>query len=229
MFLCIFAYFIYLPVDAYLLAKRNQDVPLKSYQRWWMYVLLFFGFTLASNFADTAIRAFVVEGFVVPTRGMSPTIQAGDRILVDKLSYNWNPIQRNDVVVFRSAGPGSPLFVMRVIGLPGDEIEIKDERVSINKKLWDDPHAVLDNSLYPWPELANYGPQQVPTDCFFVLGDNRRQSKDSRLIGPIPYSDLHGRARMIYWSRERIFSHPYDTEHFVSGPFRWERVGLRVD
>ena len=83
--LSVLAFPVYLAVDAFLLAKRNRDAPLKRYQRWWIYLLVFVAFCLANNAVAHAIRSFMGEAFVVPTRAMAPTIQPGDRILVDKL------------------------------------------------------------------------------------------------------------------------------------------------
>ena len=160
---------------------------------------------------------------------MSPTIQPGDHILVDKRSCIRNRIHRNDVVVFRSEGPGSPLYFRRVAGLPGDTIEIKNERVFINGGEWNDPHAVYNAPLPPFSEMVNREPVKVPLDYCFLLGDNRRMSKDSRMTGPIPLADVYGVARWIYWSRERTFRNPNDTEHYVLGRIQWERLGLRLD
>jgi signal peptidase I len=101
--------------------------------------------------------------------------------------------------------------------------------VSVNGTEWDDLHAVFDGPLPPFGAPVNYGPTKVPADCCFLLGDNRRQSKDSRLIGPIPISDLRGKARLIFWSHERTFPNPADTTRYVSGPIHWERLGLRLD
>ncbi|MGO8746392.1 MAG: signal peptidase I [Thermoguttaceae bacterium] len=229
--LCLFdlAFVLYLAVDAFLLARRNRHATLKRYQRWWVYVLLYVIFSLGgATFADF-LRSSVGDSYVIPTRSMSPTIQPGDRFLVDKRWYNRNRIHRNDVVVFLSEGPGSPTYVQRVAGLPGDEIEIRNEHVFINGAEWDDPHAVF-NAPPPFlGEMVNHGPVKVPLGCCYLLGDNRRMSKDSRMVGPIPLSDICGIARLIYWSRERTFPDPDDTRHYVLGPIRWERLGLRLD
>jgi len=227
--LCIVAVPIYFAVDAFLVARRDRFPPPKRYQRWWAYVLFFALFCMGNNGVAHLVRAFVGEAFIVPTRGMSPTILPGERILVDRLWYSRDRIQRGDVVVFRSEGPGSPLFVQRVAGLPGDEIEIKKERVFVNGAQWDDQHAVFTGPLPPFGEMVDYGPVKVPANSCFLLGDNRRLSKDSRMIGPIPMSDLYGVARFIYWSRERMFPNPDDTTHYVPGPFHWDRLGLRLD
>ena len=123
--------------------------------------------------------------------------------------------------------PNSPVFVRRVVGLPGDTVEIKKEHVFINGAEWDDPHAVVNTSL---PLIGdNYGPRTIPSDCCFLLGDNRRMSKDSRFTGPALLSNICGIARWIYWSRERTFPDPNDTTHYVLGPIHWERRGVRLD
>ena len=162
---------------------------------------------------------------------MAPTIQPGDRILVDKLWWSPEKIRRNDVVVFLSEGPDSPMFVARVAGLPGDKIEVRDEHVFVNGEPWDDTHAVFQGELYSSfePRFANMGPITIPEGYFFELGDNRRRAKDSRLVGPIPMSSLLGVARMIYWSQDREFPNQNDTTHYKLGPIRWDRMGQRLD
>ena len=227
--LCVVAVPVYFAVDAFLLARRDRFLRPKRYQRWWAYVLFFALFCVGNNAVAHLVRAFVGEAFIVPTRGMSPTILPGERILVDRLWYSRERVQRGDVVVFRSEGPGSPLFVQRVAGLPGDEIEIKNERVFVNGVQWDDPRAVFSGPLPPFREMVDYGPAKMPANSYFLLGDNRRLSKDSRMIGAIPTSDLYGVARFIYWSRERTFPNPDDTTHYAPGPFHWDRLGLRLD
>ena len=159
---------------------------------------------------------------------MAPTLQPGDRILVDKLWCNPNRLKRNDIVVYRSAGPGSPPYITRVVGLPGDEIEIKKEEVYVNGTKWNDAHADLTGEVR-MPELANFVPITVPLDAFFVLGDNRRNAVDSRLNGPIPLSDLIGRANFIYWSRERKTYYQNHRLMYESGPIAWSRIGICLE
>lgn len=228
--LCVVAFPVFLAVDAYLLARWNRQASLRRYQRWWVYVLFFVLFSLSDDALTYLTRSFICEAFVMPTRSMAPTILPGERILADRLWYSRTHIERNDLVVFRSAGPGSPLFVQRVVALPGEEIEIKNERVFINGIAWNDPHAALDPSMLPWePLLTNCGPVKVPPAHYFLMGDNRRICRDSRILGPIPLSDIHGIARFIYWPRERTFPNPDDTTHYVLGPFHWDRMGMRLD
>jgi signal peptidase I len=223
------AFQVCVAADAFVLARWNRHAALKKYQRWWIYALFFAFFYASNNALAFFVRAYITEAFIMPTRAMSPTIQPRDRIAVDKLWYNPAAIHRGDVVVFRSQGPGSPPFIQRVAGMPGDVIEIKNERVFINGKARDDPYAVFDKSLPTYDPLSNYRRTRLPPGYCFLLGDNRRRSKDSRMIGPVPLSDVYGKACLIYWSRQRTFPDPNDTTRFLQGPIQWERLGLRLD
>lgn len=227
--LCAIAFPSYLAVDAFLLARQDRDVPLKGYQRWWIYILLFLAFGAANNLVAQGIRSFIAEAFEVPGRAMSPTIQHGDRIIVDKLWSNSSRLRRNDVVVFRSNGPDSPLYVMRVVGLPGDEIELRNERLIVNGVEVNDQHGVFNGPLPTHIDIANHGPITIPNETFFVLGDNRRLSNDSRLLGPIPFSAFYGTACFIYWSRDYTFPDPNDVSYAIPGAVRWDRIGRRLD
>ena len=227
--LCVVAPPACFATDAFLLARRNRYVVPKRYQRWWVYVFFVGLFALANIAVGHFVRAFVAEGLIMPTRSMSPTVQPGERFLADKLWLNRTRIRRGDVVVYRCGGPDSPPYFHRVAGLPGDTIEITNQRVFVNGVEWRDPHAVFAGPLPPYGAPANYGPVKVPPGYCFLLGDNRRMSKDSRMTGPIPLSNLCGIARLIYWSRKVTFPDPNDPTLSVSGPIRWERFGLRLD
>ncbi|MGD9125991.1 MAG: signal peptidase I [Planctomycetia bacterium] len=242
LFLCGLLYQVVIIVDACFLAKRNRFAPLKRYQRWWVYGV-FLG-VICISFVATALvcKVCIAEPFAIVGRSMAPAIQPGDRILVDKLWGSPSRLKRYDMVVYRSASD-APTFVGRVIGLPGETIEVKDEQVLIDGKPIDDPYAEcipksVDDPLlhYPHsslpPELAvlvNYGPTKIPEDCFFVMGDNRHLSKDSRMFGPVSFSNYIGTARLIYWSREYTCPFPHKPDYRVPGPMRWERVGTRLD
>lgn len=222
-------YALFLIIDAYRVAAQQRATHLRPYQRWWFYLLAYAVIVVATNVIFYALRDHITEAFVVPTRAMSPAVLPGDRLLADKLWSRPSNLRRNDVVVFASRGPNSPLWVMRVVGLPGDRIEVRDEKVLLNDEEWDDPHGFLDPELEPVPELSHYGPITIAANEFFVLGDNRRRSNDSRTLGPIPFSSFHCRATLIYLSVERRFPDPDDTTHYESGGIRWSRIGQRID
>lgn len=217
-------YRIFMMVDAYLVAKHNQHAPLRSYQKKWIYLVVLNATYFANFGLGICCKTFVAEAFLIPSDSMAPTLQAGDRIQVDKLWYNPARMKRDDLAVYRSKGPGSPSYIMRVVGLPGDLIEIKEEEVFVNGVRRADKHASFNGPIFI-PKIANYGPLAVPFDSFFVLGDNRRNANDSRFNGPIPLSDLIGRANMIYWSRERHYPDPRDKSRYETGLIAWERIG----
>ncbi|MBI5603725.1 MAG: signal peptidase I [Deltaproteobacteria bacterium] len=182
------------------------------------------------------IRAFVVQAFKIPSGSMKPTLLVGDHILVNKflygiklrvpftsINYTLIPIsspKRNDVVVFIYPVDPKKDFIKRVIGLPGDTVQIRDKRVYINHIPMEDPHGVhSDQMVIPETEQPrdNTGPLMVPPGKLFVMGDNRDESYDSRYWGFVDQKQIIGQAFIIYWSWDR-------TEFGV----RWKRLGKLI-
>ncbi len=185
-------------------------------------VLLAFGLALV-------LKTFVVEAFFIPSSSMVPTLERGDRILVNRLAYRFGDIRRGDIVVFTDPHPPpdgheNPLvalarwlgrglglaqpenedFVKRVIGLPGDVVEIRSGVTFVNGRRLPEPYL---NSADP--DTSSYGPVTVPGGMLFVLGDNRRHSGDSRFpppggLGFVPQEKVIGRALVIVWPPSRI-------------------------
>ncbi|MCD6452654.1 MAG: signal peptidase I [Acidobacteria bacterium] len=159
------------------------------------------------------VITFVFQSFKIPTGSMEDTLLIGDHIIANKMIFAptrfsferkilpVRDIKRGDVIVFRYPVDPNWNFVKRVIGLPGDKIEIKDRVVYVNDKPLSEPYVV-----HKFPYLTtmgdNYGPVVVPKGCYFVLGDNRDNSRDSRYWGFVPRSLIRGRAFIIYWSYE---------------------------
>ena len=155
------------------------------------------------------IRAFVVQAFKIPSGSMEPTLLIGDHIIVNKFIYGIRapfinktiiPIsepKRGDIIVFIYPVDKEKDFIKRVIGLPGEQIEIKSKKIFINGELFDDPFGVYSKSL---KRNENFGPIIVPTNNLFVMGDNRDHSYDSRYWGFVPFESLKGKAVIIYWS-----------------------------
>ena len=175
------------------------------------------------------IRAFILQAFKIPSGSMKPTLQIGDHILVNKFIYGIKvPFtdktlipgaepKRGDVIVFKFPEDPKKDFIKRVIGVPGDVIEIRDKKIWINNKLFDDKYGFYSDP-HILPESArprdNFGPVSVPPNSLFVMGDNRDQSYDSRFWGFIDFSKVKGKAFIIYWS--------WDNENFG---VRWNRIG----
>jgi len=165
------------------------------------------------------IRAFLVQAFSIPSGSMQPTLLIGDYLLVNKFSYGIrNPLtnrvwistgapQRGDVAVFIFPQDRSKDYIKRVIGLPGDRIQIINKQVQINGKPVKTPEAVYDDPVVVPPPRGptdssrdNLGPVVVPADSYFVMGDNRDHSYDSRFWGFVPMDNFLGKAFIIYFS-----------------------------
>jgi signal peptidase I len=176
--------------------------------------------------AETAVfvffvMTFVVQAFQIPTGSMEPTLLIGDFLLVNKLVYASTAssieekilprkaIRRQDIVVFKWPNDLTKDFVKRVIGLPGEKIEIKNKQVFVNDKPLDEKYKVHNdsqiiskNDYYHYDDTIrdNFGPVTVPAGHIFVMGDNRDNSADSRYWGFLPLTYIKGRPWMIYFS-----------------------------
>ena len=161
------------------------------------------------------IRTFVIQAYKIPSGSMKPTLLIGDHILVSKFNYGIRlplvrstliPVgtpKRGDIVVFIYPEDRSKDFIKRLIGLPGDRIEIRNKNIFLNGLPWSDTHGVhVDNLIIPGSVQPrdNFGPVTVPEGSLFVMGDNRDESYDSRFWGFVPMKDVLGKALIIYWS-----------------------------
>jgi len=154
------------------------------------------------------VKTFLFQAFFIPSASMEPTLEEGDRVLVNKLSYDLHDIRRGDVVVFElpedKVGPdGIKDLIKRVIGLPGDVIETRDGVVYVNDRRLEEPY-LPEGTLTGDPSNGNNPAierQTVPEGTIFVMGDNRANSHDSRYAdrGPIPIDSVVGRAFVLVW------------------------------
>jgi signal peptidase I len=149
------------------------------------------------------IAAFFIVFLYQPVRvegtSMMPSLDDQERIFINKFVYRLEPIQRGDIVVFRYPRDPAKSFIKRVIGLSGDHVRIADGRVFLNGKLVAEdyvPRAYEDERSYP--EIV------VPPDSYFVLGDHRSLSNDSRDFGPVDASYIYGKAVFGYWPVEKV-------------------------
>jgi len=146
------------------------------------------------------IITFVVQAFYIPSGSMEPTLRVGDRILVAKFYYRLAPIQRGDVIVFRyPLNPGKD-FVKRVVGLPGDTVELRSGVVLVNGRPRPDLTPAHGEASCP----QDYGPKKVDPAHLFVMGDNRCNSEDSRFFGLVPVRNVVGKAVVVYWPPHRV-------------------------
>lgn len=146
------------------------------------------------------LRTFIIEGRIIPSGSMLPTLQLQDRVMVNKFIYYFKEPQRGDIIVF---APPEVLnskedYIKRVIGLPGDTVEMKDGKVYVNNKALVEPYIAE-------PLNYTYGPVEVPADSLFVMGDNRNYSFDSHMWNAWLTKDrVKGKAFVIYWPIKEI-------------------------
>jgi len=176
------------------------------------------------------IRTFVVQAFKIPTGSMEQNLLIGDHLLVNKFVFSptatgaersilpVTSIKRGDVIVFKYPEDPERDFIKRVIGLPGDVVEVRHKRIYIDGRPLDEPYVYY---LRPPSDVAlpfgvgdlreQYGPVTVPPSEYFVMGDNRDNSQDSRYWGFLPRGLVKGRALVIYWSYESEDDEGYAT------------------
>lgn len=148
------------------------------------------------------IRTFVAEARYIPSGSMLPTLQINDRLIIDKVSYHFVEPHRGDIVVFSPtdalrAQNFKDAFIKRIIGLPGDTVQVADGKVYVNGE------ALSENYLQDYPNYQ-WGPEVIPADQYLVLGDNRNNSFDSHLWGFVPRENIIGRAVVRFWPLNRM-------------------------
>ena len=158
-------------------------------------VILLIAFALVFGF----VRPFVVEAFWIPSESMVPTLEVGDRVFINKFVYRFTEPEPGDIVVFESVEGGEEELIKRVIGLPGDEVRVRNDRLYVNDERW---HESYTNEALS--DSGSFGPITVPEGSVFVMGDNRANSRDSRFFGAVPIDSIEGEAFAIFWPPSSI-------------------------
>jgi signal peptidase I len=173
------------------------------------------------------IRTFVVQAFKIPSGSMIPALLVGDHILVNKFLYRFRDPARGDVVVFKYPVDESRDFIKRVIAVGGEELYIKDQKLYINCRPPEPACRALDDPWGKWEERLAMPSEttavRVPADSYFVMGDNRHNSQDSRYWGFVRREKIKGKAFLIYWS--------WDSERDdrpLWERIRWGRLGKLI-
>jgi signal peptidase I len=182
----------------------EQPPPARSRRRRWLIewaVIIALAVIVA-----VVVRAFVFQTFYIPSGSMEPTLNIGDRIVVNKLSYTFHSPNRGDIVVFTTppnehcAGPPVPDLVKRIIGMPGESISAANGKVDINGKPLNETWLPKIPSSY----TSTFGPVRIPKGDYFMMGDNRVDSCDSRMWGPVSGSTFVGHVILRIWPISKI-------------------------
>lgn len=215
-------YYGYCIIDAVILAKQKRyGYKLKNYNKWYVYLGCWVFATLVINpVVGATIKSLYVQAYKIPAGSLEPTILVGDHILAKKWFEVRKGINRGDMIIFSYPKNKSIDYIKRVIASGGDTIELRNKEVIINGKTIEEPYVIhTDPNIIPM-EIAprdNYGPVTVPENSFFVMGDNRDNSNDSRFWGYLDRESVKGKAYSIYWS--------WDKDQYR---VRWSRIGKRI-
>jgi signal peptidase I len=194
---------------------RGSPVPLKPHPTWPVYGLLLLLGLLIGDLTERSTVHAIVEHAGLSTDGMRPTLLKGDQFLIDKLWYFRHPLHRGDVILYRHQSDDSRTFVHRIIGLPGEQVEIWGHEVRINGTPLPEPYARSSTGAGSGG-AAFTGPITLPPDKLFVLGDDRETASDSRKWGLVDRAKIVGKVVQVYFSWD------------PAGPIRWPRIGTEV-
>ena len=173
-------------------AEPSQGSGLKALHVW---ARDFFFSVIVSFF----IILFVYQPVKVEGGSMEPGLEDQERIFINKLVYHWESIERDDIIVFRYPRDPHKSFIKRVIGLPGDRIRISYGRLYVNGQQVEEPYVPLQ-----FEDSRSYPETVIPPDAYFVLGDHRSMSNDSRDFGPVPRNYIYGKAVFGYWPMDKM-------------------------
>jgi signal peptidase I len=178
-----------------MMNSMPEETPAKPPQRKAMAVVRSW---LRDLVVSVALSALVIIFLYQPVKvegiSMWPGLDDQERIFINKLVYRLEPIERGDVVVFHYPRDPSKSYIKRVVGLPGDRVRIVNGAVYVNGQALAEPYVPLDYS-----DTRSLGETTIPPDCYFVLGDHRSMSNDSREFGPVPRKYIYGKAVFVYW------------------------------
>lgn len=184
-----------------VIAYRSRELTAKPYNRWWLYTLwIVVSFIIGGWMSDYRAAVFGYGTYNVPSRSMAPTLERHDQILADTWRYRNATPEIDDIVVFEVPNAPGLMYLKRIVGAPGDVIEIRDDVLYRNGTAITEDFIRTTGSSRAM--LSEFGPVEVPDDHYFLLGDNRHNAKDSRFIGPIHRDLIHGRAEFRYFARD---------------------------
>jgi signal peptidase I len=196
-------------------ATSDQDRHAEEKGRPGRWIIELLGVVIVAVVVAVVLRTFLVATYSIPSGSMEPTLQIGDRIVVNKLSYHLHGVGTGDIVVFSTppledcAGPPVADLVKRVIALPGQTVSLSAGRVYINGHVLPEPWLTptMRTDTYPGPTNAPYSlhdAYKVPAGDVYVMGDNRTESCDSRYWGPVHQSTIVGKADLRIWPLSRL-------------------------
>lgn len=177
----------------------SRVAPAKGRSRAFRWVIEVVVIVAAAFVLALLVQQFIVKPFAIPSPSMENTLLEGDRVLVNRLVYHFHPPKRGDVIVFHPPGrTDSDPFIKRVVAVAGDTIAVHDGQLYLNRVAQDEPY------VKNYPIEGDYPETKIASGFVWAMGDNRNNSGDSRVFGPVPLKSIMGEAFAIYWPLGRI-------------------------
>jgi signal peptidase I len=225
------AYLIYCLIDSITLANANRiQYKPKKYNKWYIYLAIYiFTIFVTQPILLHQIKENIIQAYKIPSGGMIPSIIIGDHVFVNKFIYKKYALERGDIIVFKYPKDTSIEYVKRMIARQGDIVEIKNKKLFINNVEQSENYIFhtgkqIQDARYS--DRDNFGPITVPDNSYFVLGDNRDNSSDSRFWGFVSNENLIGKVTGVYWSWD--LQYPlFSKERWQS--IRWRRIGKQIE
>jgi signal peptidase I len=199
-------FFLLILIDAIRGAMKFKAIELKSYNKWYIYLIIF----LLSNAAVLplvrwTVKTNIARAYKIPSSGMAPTLLVGDHLIANMRIYKSEKPKRGDIIIFEFPKDPAKDFIKRVIGIEDEKVEVINNKIYINEKLLNDPWGSFKDSdlAKGSPVSEKFGPVVVPKDSLFVLGDNRDNSQDSRFWGFVNIEKVKGKALYLYWAKNK--------------------------
>jgi signal peptidase I len=187
-------------IDSFRDARKSKELTLRRYNRWYVYlaIILVQLFLISPVFKGLIFSS--TRAFKFPSGSMDPTLEIGDRVVVNPKAYTQTTPRRGDIAVLKYPKDESVFYLKRVIGLPGEKVEMIGRTVYVNDLPLKESHTKYINlvSIYD-----HYGPYWLSKDEYFLLGDNRDNSQDSRFLGSVDRSKFIGKVGYIYWAKDK--------------------------
>lgn len=198
---------LFVLLDAFISAKKIKRISLMPFNKWYAYLIII---VILNIFYFYSKELYQFKNYSMPSGSMIPTLLLGDHIMGDIKYYKTHIIQRGDLVVFEYPRNPKNTFLKRAIGLPGEKIEIKNKIVYINNKPLKEPYVIhidkeiIRDSFNPVYQRDQMPSVIIPKDCYFMMGDNRDNSNDSRFWGLVEKKAIKGKALYIFWPLNRM-------------------------
>jgi signal peptidase I len=182
--------------------KGRNGRELKPYNRWSIYVSILvvycgFSYLIPYLMPNKSGPFDAIETYKIPSGSMLPTVEIGDHLICNLMYYRSHNPQRGDIIIFQNPSDENKDYLKRIVGLPGDTVELRQNTLFVNGQAVDEPYAVYINN---GPRPRNYGRYFISENEYFVMGDNRNNSRDSRFYGTVKRESIRGKASFIYFS-----------------------------